>query len=88
MIDAPQQMIAPHVVAPPTALQWFQEFNVFWVAGVLPIILAYIGYRSLKTKVDAINRERQNSSASNEDDGDIGEETILRYMAKRMRKAE
>jgi hypothetical protein len=42
----------------PTALDWFREFNAFWVAGILPIALAYIGWKSLKAKQERTNAER------------------------------
>lgn len=74
------------VVETATAMQWFQEFNGFWVAGILPIVLAYFAWRSLKLKVEAENKRRREEFESSGTDEEPGEETIYNYVVNHMKK--
>lgn len=70
----------------------FQDFSSFWIVGVVPIVLAWIGYRSLALKVKASNDARRARIKRKwEEEGKIfidsmGDETVMGYVRERMKK--
>lgn len=66
-----------------TAMQWFQEFNAFWVAGILPIVLAYFGWKTVKAKVDAENAKRRQEAIDHGED-EPGDKTVLAWARDQM----
>ena len=80
--SAPAQTVA-HSAVPshpePTALEWFKEINLLVIAALVPLGIAYLGYRSLKLKTERHNAIRRKAAE------EIGEEpptdeTIMRVI--------
>lgn len=65
------------------ALDWFREFNSFWVAGVLPIFIAYFAWRSLKVKTEADNRERRKRYERENRLDEFSDDTVIDWLKKR-----
>lgn len=81
------QQVMYEDMSPPT----FQEFSNFWAIGIVPIILAWFAYRSLKLKVCARNKQRRdeylyklrNGHHEDIDWADIGDDTMTQYVTRK-----
>jgi ubiquinone/menaquinone biosynthesis C-methylase UbiE len=75
---------------PPT----FQEFSNFWAIGIVPIILAWFAYKSLKLKVQARNRVKQENIRQKIHNGEMdeidwdeaGDETIMSFVGDKLKR--
>ena len=79
-----------HVAQPshpaPTALDWFKEFNAFWGVGIVPIVLAYIGWRSLKLKTESDNRKKLERYRRENREDEFSEDTMFDVVKRLNRK--
>jgi len=67
----------------PTPLDYFKEFNALMIAAVVPIVLAYIGYRTVKAKTEANNRKRRQRYAEENRLAEYSDDTIVDFLKKR-----
>lgn len=70
----------------PDLHQWFESFSGFWIAGILPIILAWFAWRSLKLKVQQHNKLRREKYESLNKEQDYSDDTVLDWARKQMKK--
>ena len=59
-------------------LEWFQEFNAFWVAGVVPLILAWFTFKVTMAKIhdkqeEMNEKKRQRARALFDAEGTMSE---------------
>ena len=74
-------------------IEYFKEFNTLMALGIVPIVLAWFGYKSLKLKVDTHNRqkrEKHNQTIREQRYEDLdwdnaGDETILEYAVNKIK---
>lgn len=75
-----------------STFEWAQLFHSYSVAVIVPIVLAYFGYKSLKAKVDAHNREKKKELQRKLDNDDTidwenaGPETILSWTMNKLKE--
>ena len=85
-----KQYVQQKVTTPDDNLAWFKEFNAFWVTGIVPLLLAYMAYKSLKLKVQAHNKrknEKLQESLERRDEGDwvnAKDETLTSFVTKKL----
>ena len=78
----------PPIAPEPTSMEWFNAISGFWVAGILPFVIIYFGYRSLRLKTEAANRLRQRAwEESHKDDDDApSDRTVLEHVRTLMKE--
>lgn len=66
-----------------SAHEWFETFSGFWIAGILPIVLAWFAWRTVRLKVQHHNEERKKKYESLNKEQDYKEDTVMQYFKKR-----
>lgn len=66
--------------------QWFESFSGFWIAGILPIVLAWFAWRSLKLKVQQHNKLRREKHEALNKEQSYSDDTVLDWARKQMKK--
>lgn len=64
-------------------LEWFREFNAWSIGFLLPVILAYIGFRTVQAKVSAANRQKLIDLTKEGREDEFEEMTIWNYKDKK-----
>lgn len=67
----------------PTALEWFERFETFWIAGVVPIVIAWFAWRTAKMKTKEENRQRRIRATLNHED-EPSDLTVMQWARKEM----
>jgi len=86
---AHEQQVVAHAAVPvaptqppePSTLDYIKEFNLLIIAALVPLGLAWIGYKTMKTKSDAANREAQREAIRKEEEY-AGDETVMQWARK------
>lgn len=79
----PQQQVVVQHPAPEHHIEWFREFNAWSIGFLLPVILAWIGYKSLRAKTEAANKERRRQYAKENRLSEYSDDTIMDFLKKR-----
>jgi len=81
-----EQQTVEHIAVPPpapdpTPLDYIKEFNLLIIAALVPLGLAWIGYKTMKDKAEAANRQAQREAIRKEEDY-AGDKTVMQWARK------